>query len=99
MSRQPTSSGSGGPQATTIVLPDEHASGEHARIVFAGERYVLRDLRSTNGTTVVRGTIASRSRSGTDARLSSEPGDLIELGAGDRVVRIEVAVDDDDARE
>ena len=38
-----------------VVLPDEHVSGEHARIVYGGERYVLRDLRSTNGTAIVRG--------------------------------------------
>jgi Nif-specific regulatory protein len=80
-----------------VVLPDEHVSGEHARIVFAGERYVLRDLRSTNGTTVVRGDdrIPLEERDGREVKL--EPGDLIELGGGDRVVRIEVAVDDDDA--
>jgi transcriptional regulator with GAF, ATPase, and Fis domain len=80
-----------------VVLPDEHVSGEHARIVFAGEHYVLRDLRSTNGTTVVRGGDRLLLAENADRELALEPGDVIELGGGDRVVRIEVAVEDEDS--
>src|SRR5688572_18149849 len=38
-----------------LVLPDEHVSSDHARVVYTGARWVLRDQRSTNGTAVVRG--------------------------------------------
>jgi transcriptional regulator with GAF, ATPase, and Fis domain len=80
-----------------VVLPDEHVSGEHARIVFAGERYVLRDLRSTNGTTVVRGGNHLPLAESVAREVDLEPGDVIELGGGDRVVRIEVTVEDEDS--
>src|SRR5262245_15767746 len=33
-----------------LVVHDEKASGVHAEVVFEGERHVLRDLGSTNGT-------------------------------------------------
>ncbi len=36
--------------ANTLRLADEKVSGEHATIVLEGDRYVLRDLKSTNGT-------------------------------------------------
>ncbi|HSY21855.1 MAG TPA: sigma 54-interacting transcriptional regulator [Polyangiaceae bacterium] len=75
-----------------VVLPDEHVSGEHARIVCGGDRYFLRDLRSTNGTAVVRqdARIALDESNGREVALES--GDLIELGTGDRVVRLAVTL-------
>jgi len=83
-----------------LVLPDDLVSGEHARIVFGGERYVLRDLRSTNGTAIVRSgqRIALDDGNGREAPL--EAGDLVELGSGERVVRLAVTIADDadDAR-
>jgi transcriptional regulator with GAF, ATPase, and Fis domain len=80
-----------------VVVPDEHVSGEHARIVLAGERYVLRDLRSTNGTAVVRGGDRLPLAESAAREVELEPGDVIELGGGDRVVRIEVRVEDEDS--
>jgi transcriptional regulator with GAF, ATPase, and Fis domain len=78
-----------------VVLPDEHVSGEHARIVFGGERYVLRDLRSTNGTAVLRGDkrIALEEENGREVTL--EPGDVVELGSEELVVRLEVKLEED----
>ena len=75
-----------------VVLPDEHVSGEHARIVCGGDRYFLRDLRSTNGTAVVRqeARIALDESNGREVALES--GDLIELGTGDQVVRLAVTL-------
>ena len=79
-----------------LVLPDEHVSGEHARIVSAGTSYLLRDLRSTNGTAVVRGGAAHRAgRRATAASCALEPGDVVELGAGDEVVRLSVTLAED----
>jgi Nif-specific regulatory protein len=85
-----------------FVLPDELVSSEHARIVFGGERYLLRDLRSTNGTAVVRaqGRIALDDANGRELVL--EAGDVVELGAGAQVVRLAVTIaedaESDDAR-
>jgi transcriptional regulator with GAF, ATPase, and Fis domain len=78
-----------------VVLPDEHVSGEHARIVFGGERYVLRDLRSTNGTAIIRGDqrIALEEENGREVTL--EPGDVVELGSEEIVVRLDVKLEED----
>lgn len=38
-----------------VVLPDYHLSGEHGQIFREGEEYIYRDLRSTNGSSVIRG--------------------------------------------
>jgi transcriptional regulator with GAF, ATPase, and Fis domain len=78
-----------------LVLADEHVSSEHAAVVFGGDGYVLRDLRSTNGTAIVRGgaRIPLDDANGREAALSQ--GDVIELGRGDRVVRLAVSIADD----
>jgi transcriptional regulator with GAF, ATPase, and Fis domain len=75
-----------------VVLPDEHVSGEHANIVSGDERYLLRDLRSTNGTAVVRGQrrIALDEDNGREVTL--EAGDVVELGQGDTVVRLVITL-------
>src|ERR1700734_2412562 len=71
-----------------LVLPDDVVSGEHLRVVTSGDKVLLRDLRSTNGTAVVRGPerIALDDGRGREIELAS--GDVIELGADDRVVRL-----------
>jgi len=81
--------------ANDVVVPDEHVSSEHARIVYGGDRYFLRDLRSTNGTSLVRGgkRTALDEKNGRETTL--EPDDVIELGSGERVVRIAVTFTDD----
>src|SRR5262245_3408713 len=38
-----------------VVLPDYHLSGEHGQIFREDDRYIYRDLRSTNGSRIVRG--------------------------------------------
>jgi Nif-specific regulatory protein len=82
-----------------LVLPDELVSGEHARIVFGGDRYLVRDLRSTNGTAVVRAErrIALDDANGREMQL--EQGDVLELGGGGRVVRLAVTIADDADRD
>jgi transcriptional regulator with GAF, ATPase, and Fis domain len=75
-----------------LVLPDEHVSGEHARIVSGDERYLLRDLQSTNGTAVVRGERRICLDEGNGRELALEVGDVLELGQGDTVVRVAVTL-------
>lgn len=75
-----------------LVLPDEPVSSEHARIVYGGEKYLLRDLRSTNGTVVVRGTLRVPLDEGNGREIALAAGDVVELGAGEKLVRLSVAI-------
>jgi pSer/pThr/pTyr-binding forkhead associated (FHA) protein len=76
-----------------VVLPDEHVSGEHASIVAGDERYLLRDLRSTNGTAVVRGQRRIALDEGNGREMALEAGDVVELGQGETVVRVTISVE------
>ncbi|HVY47829.1 MAG TPA: sigma 54-interacting transcriptional regulator [Minicystis sp.] len=77
-----------------VVLEDLHVSGEHAKLVSADGRFLLYDLKSTNGTTRVRG--AERTRLAPEASpLDVESGDLIELGTGDGVAAFRVTIAED----
>ncbi|MGH7439821.1 MAG: sigma 54-interacting transcriptional regulator, partial [Polyangiaceae bacterium] len=78
-----------------LVLPDEHVSSEHAQVVLAGEGYVLRDLRSTNGTAVLRAGRRTPLDETNAREVALADGDVVELGAGDRIVRIEIAIPDE----
>jgi Nif-specific regulatory protein len=75
-----------------LALPDDHISGDHARILLKGDRYVLVDLRSTNGTVRVRGSDRVALVDGNGRESALETGDVIELGSGDQVVRLNVTV-------
>jgi Nif-specific regulatory protein len=79
-------------EGNDLVLTDTHVSSEHAKIVFAGDKYVLVDQRSTNGTAILRGEqrIALDDANGREAPLEDE--DTIELGSQDRVVQIRVGL-------
>ena len=78
-----------------VVVPDELVSSEHARIVYGGDRYFLRDLRSTNGTSLLRSGKRIALDDGNGREMALEPDDLIELGNGERVVRIAVTLTED----
>ena len=77
-----------------LVLDDMHVSGEHARIVVTGGRVVLYDLRSTNGTTLVRGG-ERRRLAGEQSSTDLETGDVVELGSGDGVTSLRVTIADE----
>jgi Nif-specific regulatory protein len=87
-------------EGNDLLLPDEHVSGDHARIERHGEMYRLVDLRSRNGTYVVRGTTRIALEESNGREMIIENGDMIELGVQDRRVEIKVAIKDDaeDAR-
>ena len=77
-----------------VVIEDMHVSGEHARIVVGAERTTLTDLRSTNGTAIVRG--GERLVLGTEtpsAELAT--GDVVELGSGESVTHLRVTLGDE----
>jgi Nif-specific regulatory protein len=77
-----------------VVFDDQHVSSEHARIITSGERVVLQDLRSTNGTTLVRRDQRLR-LSPERSTIELETGDLVELGSGDSLASFRVALTDD----
>jgi len=77
-----------------VVLEDLHVSSEHLRIVMQPGRVVLQDLRSTNGTTLVRGGDRRRV-AGEQSSMDLETGDVIELGTGDGVTSLRVTLADD----
>ncbi len=83
-----------------LVLDAAHVSSEHARIAWSGDRFVLQDLRSTNGTVLVRRGDRIRLDEGNGRQLVLEDGDLVELGVQDHPVVLGVAIQEepDDTR-
>ena len=87
-------------EGNDLVVPDTHVSSEHAKIVFAGERYVVVDQRSTNGTAILRRGERIPVDDTHNREAPLENGDVIELGSKDRIVHLTVTLKDDhdDAR-
>ncbi|HWL87561.1 MAG TPA: FHA domain-containing protein, partial [Polyangiaceae bacterium] len=83
-----------------LVLSDGLVSGQHAKIVYAADHYVLADQRSTNGTAVIRHgeRIALDAANNFEAALAT--GDVVELGSGEQAIGLVVTLqeDPDDAR-
>jgi transcriptional regulator with GAF, ATPase, and Fis domain len=77
-----------------LVVEEAHVSGEHARIERRGDRYLLSDLGSTNGTTIVRNHERQRLE-GRGASVDLESGDVVELGSGDAVTSLRFTIVDE----
>jgi transcriptional regulator with GAF, ATPase, and Fis domain len=82
-------------EGNDVVLPDEIVSGEHARIVNSGDSIVLVDLRSTNGTVVVRGDERLPVDDSVNRSVTLKDGDVLVLGPEDRGVRLGVQLSED----
>jgi pSer/pThr/pTyr-binding forkhead associated (FHA) protein len=67
-------------QSNELELGEAHVSAEHARLVVGAERVTLEDLRSTNGTAIVRGSQRIVLGDSTSLRTVLESGDVLELG-------------------
>jgi Nif-specific regulatory protein len=78
-----------------LVLQTAHVSSEHARVVWSGEKWIFQDLRSTNGSMLVR----NRQRTGVDDSVARqmvlEDGDLLELGSQESAVSLLVRIVDE----
>jgi Nif-specific regulatory protein len=87
-------------EGNDLVVPDTHVSSEHAKIVFSGDKYILVDHKSTNGTAVLRNGERIVLDDGNARETPVEDGDVIELGSQDRVVHIAVSMreESDNAR-
>ncbi|MBK8251348.1 MAG: sigma 54-interacting transcriptional regulator [Polyangiaceae bacterium] len=77
-----------------VVLPDMHVSGEHARIAVGSERTVLHDLRSTNGTFVVRDGVRS-ALSAESPTMDLANGDIVEFGSGEAITQLRVSLSEE----
>src|SRR5882757_1981091 len=73
-----------------LVLEDVHVSSEHVRIVESSGRVVIEDLRSTNGTTIVRDGKRTPLADADGRKAVLESGDVVELGADEAVTAIDV---------
>ncbi|MBL0196563.1 MAG: sigma 54-interacting transcriptional regulator [Myxococcales bacterium] len=86
-------------EGNDVVLPDEHISSDHARFAVVGDRVLVRDLRSTNGTWLVRDGVRSALSEERGREMTVKHGDVVELGSGDRCVALQlVLAGDADAR-
>jgi Nif-specific regulatory protein len=75
-----------------LLLPDWHVSGSHGVISVEGDHVRYRDLKSTNGSRVIRGkqTITVDSTVGFEVALKN--GDRLQLGDHERPVLVGVSV-------
>ena len=80
-------------ETNDLVLTDVVVSGDHLSIALAGDQYVVTDLRSTNGTAIIRGSERIALDAGSATVLLA--GDLIELGQGASAVRLAVVTSED----
>ncbi|HEY0252236.1 MAG TPA: FHA domain-containing protein, partial [Kofleriaceae bacterium] len=81
--------------ASTIVLGDYHLSGDHAQITQIGDHYVLRDLRSTNGSAVERAGKRLPIDASVRWELALADNDILLLGNRNDPVRILVRIGDE----
>jgi Nif-specific regulatory protein len=82
-------------QGNDLVLETPHVSSEHARVVWSGESYVLQDLKSTNGTVLVRAGVRSKVDDEVGRRVVLQHGDHVELGSQDGPVVLAVGIAED----
>src|SRR2546430_1869665 len=79
-----------------VVLSDYHLSGEHGQIFREDDRYIYRDLKSTNGSRVKRGEQQINLDDGTHETILND-GDELMLGDPSQpvIVRCRVKIEDD----
>src|SRR5690349_13281696 len=64
----------------SLVLRDYHLSGQHGQIFLEGDRFIYRDLRSTNGSAVRRGSETLTVDASVNWEVTLHPGDQLQLG-------------------
>ena len=64
----------------SLVLRDYHLSGQHGQIFLEGDRFIYRDLRSTNGSAVRRGDETLTVDATVNWEVTLHPGDQLQLG-------------------
>ena len=77
-------------EGNDLLLSDEIVSADHARIFRDGERWLVSDLRSTNGTFLLRAGLKSAVEP--EQKVELENGDVVELGSGADSVALAVTL-------
>jgi Nif-specific regulatory protein len=72
----------------TLALDEVHVSSVHCRLARDDDRWTVRDLDSTNGTAVVRGTERHVLKKGEQTSMTLEPGDILLLGSAQQPVAL-----------
>jgi transcriptional regulator with GAF, ATPase, and Fis domain len=87
-------------EGNDLVLKDGLVSSDHAQVLYTGEKFLLRDQRSTNGTALVRNGERTPLDDANSREVVLESGDVVELGSGDKAVTITVSLEEekDDAQ-
>ena len=85
--------------ASTVVVSDFHLSGDHAQITRAGDHFVFRDLRSTNGSAIERDGRRLPVDAAARWEVTLRDGDVLLLGNHHDPVRIAVQIGDDAGEE
>ena len=75
-----------------VVEVELDVSAQHARIWHDGERWMVRDLGSSNGTWVVDGASGEECRLGPEDSREIQPGDELRLGSATVFVLVEGAI-------
>jgi transcriptional regulator with GAF, ATPase, and Fis domain len=78
-----------------LAIEARFLSSEHARITWSGEKFVVQDLKSTNGTAVVRRGERVKLDEANGRQLVLEDGDHVELGTTEEPVVLAVAIKED----
>ncbi len=78
-----------------LAIDARFLSSEHARVAWSGERFVLQDLKSTNGTAVVRRGERVKLDETNGRQMVLEEGDLVELGVTEDPVVLAVSIKED----
>ena len=81
--------------SSELLLETPNVSSDHARVLWSGDRYVLQDLRSTNGTVLVRRGERVVVDDGVGRQVSLEDGDELELGSPGSAVTLAVTIADE----
>ncbi len=83
-------------KSNTMVLSDYHLSGEHGQIFVEGDQYIFRDLRSTNGSRLVRNDSVLPVDAHTEWEIALRDGDHISLGDPDSPVLLSIRLPEED---
>jgi Nif-specific regulatory protein len=82
-------------EGNDLVLKDGLVSSDHAQVLFTGEKFLLRDQRSTNGTALLRKGERTPLDDTNNREVALESGDVVELGSGDKSITITVTLEEE----
>ena len=85
-------------ESSTLAIPDARVSSAHGELIARGEQFVYRDLRSTNGTYVLRGGDVLPVDATRAWQIELCDGDRLRFGSGRAPVHVSVSFAQDASR-